>query len=230
MYRIKDEKFEYYIQHPQKANWEDISKNHDLTKDQIRKAKDYLEWYWITWRNSFTEEEIREFADYLWWDWVNFRHKNVSESFLRQMKVYITKWKFFDYLYLSKDFRREFRITENNMTLKQFNDQEISEFVDGKEWDRLSQSLWITDELLDKFKNRWNWHYLSQKYWPIRTMWKFRDYWDWHWLTSTCVLKWKEYKIAKFHKYVDWDCIKTWTWKNWSSDFRKRFGKRLGLE
>lgn len=230
MYRIKDETLDYYIAHPQKADWKNISSQHDLTIDQIRRAKDYLKWYWITWRNSFTENQIREFVDYIQWDWINFSNKNVSESFIREFKDYITHWKVLEHLYLSKDFIRQFRITENRAIFKKLDEHEISEFVDNKKWDYYSKTFWITEQMLDRYKNKLNWYYLSQKYWPIKIMWKFRQYWDWEQLTSTCVIKWKEYKIAKFCKYVDWDVIKEWTWKRWSSDFKKRFGKRLGLK
>lgn len=223
--------FDYYMEHPSEADWEYISANKELTIDQIRQAKDHLNWYWITVHNTFTEDQVRQFADYIYWDWINFKSDKVNETFLREFREYISKWKFLDYIYFSKEFRRQMDYKDINVIIfNQFNEDEITEFVDNKKWDEISQKFWITDDFLSKFKHRLNWHILSKKHWKIETMWKFRNYWDWYNLTSTCVLKWKEYKITKFQKYVDWNVIKGWKWKNWSNDFKKKFGKRLGLE
>lgn len=230
MRKIKEETFEYYLKHPEFVNWHDVSSNKELTIDQIRRAKDHLDWYWITLGTAFTEDEIRQFQDYVYWDWVSFKNKKINESFLREFKDKIECWDFLGYAKIPKNFRREFNIKDVNHALfQQFNENEIGEFVSGEDWDKISKTFWITEQILEKFKNKLNWRILSQRYWPLRTMWKYRDYWDWSQLTSTCVLKWKEYKITKFQKYVDWNIIKHWTWKKWSTNFKTKFAKRLEL-
>lgn len=229
MRKIKDQTLDYYLQHPQFANWHDISSNRDLTIDQIRRAKDHLEWYWITLNNCFTEDEIRQFQDYIYWDWVSFKNKTLNETFLREFSDQIQHWDTIHYLKISKNLRRQLNIKEiDHIIFLQYDKKEISEFINGPDWDKISNTFWLNQDVIEKYADKLNWFYLQNRgRYTIRFLWKMRKYWDWTELTKKEVIKWKEYKIAKFSKYVDWDVIKSWHWKVWSKNFEKRFKKYL---
>ena len=49
-------------------------------------------------------------------------------------------------------------------------------------------------------------------------------------ITREQVADWKDYKVQMFAKYLDWDEIKTWSWKKHIKSFREKFGKRCGWD
>jgi len=54
-------------------------------------------------------------------------------------------------------------------------------------------------ELIDAFKDRWDWYWLSDNAalpWSAELLEPFDDYWDWNWLFHNKVLPWS----AKFPK------------------------------
>lgn len=237
MRRVRD--IDKLLEDPQNHDWTWISMNCILTKDQIDKAKDYLDWYWITIHNAFSEEEVRKFIDYIKWDWVTLDF-NISQRFLRQIKDYISQWKLLDNLYFTKDFRREIT-NENYSTLEPKNvgmvnrqiyrmdEEQLSEFVSKKDWDIISEKVWMSTYVVRRFQNHLNWFLLSkERNFPFYFYWQMRYKFDWDALTVDQAPKWKEWAFIRFAHYLNWDIIKTWD-RKWSDKFKARFAKRLGL-
>ena len=228
------------LKDPDRHDWDWISMNCDLTKEQIDKAKDHLSWYWITLHNSFSEEEIRKYLDYIEWPWITFRG-DITESFLREIADYIPQWKALDNLTFSKDFKREINSESNPVIdatnilrvdrhLCNLSYDEMSEFISKKDWDYISEKVWLSTDSIKRCSKYINWFLLSQHIeFPYDFYWEFRKKFDWTEVTKNFAPKWKEWALTRFAKYIDWEQVKGWDWKKWSKPFKKKFWKRLGL-
>ncbi len=86
----------------------------------------------------------------------------------------------------------------------------IEKFKDKWNWKYLSinSNLKFTIELIETFKSYWDWTQLSQNEaieWSDELLYQFKDYWDWSYLSTNANLPWNDELIEKYEDKWNWN-------------------------
>ena len=86
----------------------------------------------------------------------------------------------------------------------------------------LLQTHHLNEDIIDKFKDAWDWWYLSGKDdlpWSIDFIERYKDKWDWERLSSNGALPWSVQLIEKYKDLWEWKALSSNDALPWSIEF-----------
>jgi hypothetical protein len=90
-----------------KKDWDYVSEQCELTKEQIRQFKYKLNWNIISYHQNLDEDSIIEHADYINWFWISAKQK-LSSEFIKKFKNKLYWFYICRYQKLTEEFFKEF--------------------------------------------------------------------------------------------------------------------------
>lgn len=222
--KIKDDKkkIEILRKYGEYLEWNQISKNWNLSAQLIIPFADKVDWKVITQRLSLSEDFIREFHDKLNLKEIS-RNNKLSEEFIEEFNESVD-W---DYVGVRDEYSLPFirkhkeklkraKFTTNDITL-------IRELKDSISFEEINYKD-FSDELLYEFRDKVNWEniikYKKLSESLINKVTEFFGVWEWKWLSDIQPLT--EEFIRKNCDKVHWGGI--CMYQNLSEEFIEEFG------
>jgi hypothetical protein len=92
----------------------------------------------------------------------------------------------------------------------------------------LSKYFQVTLDLLEKFRDYWNWEDLSQNQflpWSIELIGKYRSYWNWWTLSRNEFLPWSIELIGQFRDHWNWETLSSNRSLDWTTELIDKYEK-----
>ena len=182
-------------------DWNNISNSQyqKLSKDFIKKYKDYVNWDFISAFQKLSEDFIEKYKDYINWYFIS-QYQKLSENFIEKHKDYVN-W-------------------HNISVLQKLSEDFIERHKNKVNWHNISKFQKLSEFFIEKFKYKVNWDSIST-YQKLSESFikRYKDYVDWKWIST--YQKLSESFIERYKDYVNWDLISNY--QKLSPAFRKKY-------
>ena len=171
------------------VNWNEISKNKELSDEFILEYKDKLNFELLCDSIKLSEDMIRQLDEYVDWNIISKYYKPFTAEFYIQYKDKLN-W---------------FNVCNNNRCLSESVIEECSEFMD---WCALSECVKLTEDFVRKHEDKISWNNLSGNLeckFSLDFISEYKDKWNWYYICDYYSLP--EDFIRQHIDYINWYSI-----------------------
>lgn len=205
-----------------KWDWYNLSMNKSLPWDKklIELFKDKWNWTALS-RNEMTlwdEELLTKYQDKWDWKWLSDNDSIAWSEHL--IELFDDKWCLFGF----------------SINIKESLEVYLERYYKVIDWEYYSYVYWelnnelkFSNELFEKFSNKWNFEYLSRNHslnWNVELIDAHYDKWDWTNLSINEALPWSDNLIQNFIEKWDWKYLSENRKIPWSKELIQKFYKK----
>jgi len=183
-------------------DWEDVSKNQNLSEEFIRENVDKVNWNYISKYQKLSEGFIREFQNKVNWTWIS-KYQKLSEDFIQEFQDKVNWYWISIYQKLSEDFIREFQDKVNWCWISIYQNlskEFIREFQDKVNWDWISKYQKLSKDFIKEFnleKPKDNWLYVSKE----EKLEYIKNHTDYEVVDNEYIIAYKSCRSNRYSKY-----------------------------
>lgn len=169
--------------------WADLCENVPLDDQFIRRYRNYVDWFKVSFYQSPSDQLLLDFYQYFDWSALSRNRKIIERvETLRLFKKFdwdqISKWKS-----LSIDFLREFKDKLNWQAItgnSSFSEDMMNEFRDKVDWKKLASDHYLSNDFIRKHRDRFDWERISY-FQDLNEEFveEMEDYIVWNWFNPT---------------------------------------------